>query len=310
MDNLRGAGIFAGEDDAVLEWVGDQVVWRNLAGGDCLIEQNQLYDRFYILTEGRLEVRLRRQEEVSVAVLGPGDCVGEMSIIDNGRASASVTALQDCRLLVIPAETLWMLVDKSNVFARNLLYIFSSRIRQNHTLLTDVTSQTRLYERYSKLDALTGLFNRRWLDEMLPRHIERAERAGEPLCLMVVDIDNFKPYNDRYSHMAGDCIIAHVAHIIGTHIRPRDSAVRFGGDEFLLLLPNTGRATGLEVAERLRLLVRERPQGCVADLPESLSLSVSIGVAASDSGIPCRQLMEQADQALYRSKQGGRNRVS
>jgi diguanylate cyclase (GGDEF)-like protein len=160
-------------------------------------------------------------------------------------------------------------------------------------------------------DGLTGLANRRAFDEMLAREHRRATRESESLALIMIDVDRFKSFNDRYGHPAGDECLKQVANAIaGTIRRPGDLATRYGGEEFAVLLPNTDERGAAEVAERIRLAV-----SCLALEHEGATdriVTISAGVSATEDHIAKTgpaELLRNADGALYRAKHGGRNQV-
>jgi diguanylate cyclase (GGDEF)-like protein len=156
-------------------------------------------------------------------------------------------------------------------------------------------------------DPLTGLLNRRAFEARFEIERNRAERYGRPLALLIVDIDHFKAVNDTFGHSAGDAAIVAVAGCIRAGLRDVDSAARFGGEEFVALLPETGLAAARDVAERLRSAVSHlepKPGG----VPKPLR--VSIGVSAAPECVNlASELLDSADRALYRAKAEGRDRV-
>jgi diguanylate cyclase (GGDEF)-like protein len=157
-------------------------------------------------------------------------------------------------------------------------------------------------------DPLTGLFNRRYLEESLELECSRAERSKDPISVVMLDVDHFKRFNDTFGHDAGDIVLKHVSEILRRSIRQGDVACRFGGEEFVVVLPGTGAAEALEVAERVRQSVQKL---AVVYRNQSLGRStVSLGVAVYPvAGETPAELIEAADQALYRAKNAGRDRV-
>lgn len=156
-------------------------------------------------------------------------------------------------------------------------------------------------------DPLTGLNNRLSLDDMAARHLALARQRNEPLSIMLLDIDHFKPVNDKYGHQVGDKVLCEVARKIDRVIRGSDTAFRFGGEEFLVLLPGANAVQAAQVAERLRAAIGNEP--VVVD-GSRLSLTASFGV------VECRVdeeswdgSLRRADEALYQAKRAGRNRV-
>lgn len=156
-------------------------------------------------------------------------------------------------------------------------------------------------------DGLTGLFNRRFLREALPNLQAGSRRRGEPLCLLMLDLDHFKQVNDQYGHIVGDQTLRAVAEVLRTQSRRSDLVARFGGEEFAVVCPSTDGPTGLQVAERLR----ESIAGLgVDELGHGGTQTISIGVAVqTDQSFTPEQLIDRADLALYQAKHGGRNRA-
>ena len=162
----------------------------------------------------------------------------------------------------------------------------------------------RRLEHLSRVDALTGLGNRRAFDEALLAELARAQRSGGALSLVMIDVDHFKTFNDRHGHLAGDEALADVARVLSETGRAEDLACRVGGEEFALLLPGAGEASAGEVAERMRRGVEAHPG-------RFGPVTVSLGVAAWDAGRhrDGAGLRAAADARLYAAKAGGRNRV-
>ncbi len=152
-------------------------------------------------------------------------------------------------------------------------------------------------------DPLTGAYNRRHMESCLDEAIERQRRTGASAALLLIDIDQFKPINDRLGHAAGDSVLRNVVALIGARVRRLDRLFRIGGDEFLLLLPDTDHAAALSLAEDLRSRIAA---SAIAGTPP---VTVSIGAAMLRPGQQIDAWMHDADAALYRAKQQGRNRV-
>ena len=169
---------------------------------------------------------------------------------------------------------------------------------------------TFLYEEATRLsitDGLTSLWNRRHFDLSLAGEVQRGVRFGSPFSVVLLDLDRFKPINDQFGHQAGDAALVEVAHRLTSAIRDVDLIARVGGDEFGLILPNTGLAGALRLAEKVLGVLRDE----VMEFDEAvLNLGASAGVASyPEHGENGRQLVAAADAALYRAKRGGGGRV-
>jgi two-component system, cell cycle response regulator len=180
------------------------------------------------------------------------------------------------------------------------------RKRYNDHLRQSVTQTIEM----AVTDGLTGLHNRRYLDNHLKTLFERAINRRRPLSLMITDIDRFKPINDTYGHDAGDDILREFAARLRKNVRGIDLACRYGGEEFVVVMPDTEPALANIVAERVRAQIAEIPFA-VRGLEEPLSVTVSVGLAGirHQGGDTVEALIKRADLALYEAKNGGRNRV-
>ena len=159
-------------------------------------------------------------------------------------------------------------------------------------------------ELLARMDALTGLANRRMLMETLSREIIRAERLQQSLSLIFADLDHFKPINDQFGHLAGDQVLARLGLVLQSQLRPYDTAARYGGDEFVLLLPGSSMAAAIDIADRIRKSIS------TLNVPECpRQITISLGVAQWTTGDAALELIARADAALHNAKTNGGNRV-
>lgn len=197
-------------------------------------------------------------------------------------------------------QTLTFLATFSVVLVSSVGFVFMSRDRadENNRVL-------------AALDPLTGVANRRSLIAALDRDVARAQRMREPMALMMVDIDHFKDVNDQYGHPAGDRVLCSVVNVLRQRVRAQDLVGRYGGEEFMVLLPDTGLTGAQQLARALCKAVEE--SRCPADgVPgPGIAVTVSIGVFGGrlESGDSWDMLIAAADRALYQAKNNGRNRV-
>jgi diguanylate cyclase len=268
--------------------------------------------RLYIVLRGVLAVAADTRTGMAdgtVSKVLPGESVGEQSVLDEETNVAAMSALEETDLLVIEADTVWQLIDQSNDIARNLLRLLSFRIRAANALLRRKQKLGEFYRRLSMVDGLTGLYNRAWLDERLPAMIAGAHGAGSELALIMIDLDHFKQFNDTHGHLAGDEALRAAAGALSAALRPADFAVRYGGEELMVILPDTGEQIASMVAGRL--CARIGQSVIFADMRAPLPhVTASLGVACLGPGQDERDLIAAADAALYRAKDGGRNRVA
>jgi diguanylate cyclase (GGDEF)-like protein len=161
--------------------------------------------------------------------------------------------------------------------------------------------------RLSVTDPLTEAYNREFLQQRLPPALEQADRRGEPLAVAMIDIDHFKEVNDRFGHAIGDRVLAEVASRLRAAIRAGDLLVRYGGEEFLVVLPGSDAIQAAEIAERMRLKMESDP---IQTEGAAVPVRISVGVAQHRPGADTpSQLVRRADTALYAAKGRGRNRV-
>lgn len=303
--------LFRGSDDA-------PAIARRLAGCAVIrVEAGQpvahgQQARLYIVLRGALAVAADTRTGMAdgtVSKVLPGESVGEQSVLDEEANLAAITALEQSDLLVIEADLVWQLIDESNALARNLLRLLSFRIRAANAQLRRRQKLGEFYRQLSMIDGLTGLYNRAWLNDVLPTMVTTAHAAGTPLALIMIDLDHFKKFNDSHGHLAGDQALRTAAQVLSGALRPTDCAVRYGGEEMMVLLPDTSEKVAFTVAERL--CERMRQAVVFGDMRLPLPhITASLGVATLQAEQDEHALIAAADAALYRAKEAGRNRVA
>jgi diguanylate cyclase (GGDEF)-like protein len=281
----------------------------DLDKGEWLLWPGNNNENVYIVLSGELNVHVGSPDSAILAAMDVGACAGEMSIIEDRDPSAYVIASQPTHLLVIHKDVLWDLIDTSHEFSKNLLVVLSERVRSHNRFIAESIGDWRKFEKHATTDALTGLGNRHALEESFPREFRRCLQNGQPVSLIMIDVDRFKAFNDMFGHVAGDRALSAVAHILDKHFRPRDLIVRYGGDEFAVLLPGIGREEALTIAERVRSTV-SGDTGSSKDSLITVPIKVSMGVADVEQGESFEALLRAADAALYRAKNAGRDTVS
>jgi two-component system cell cycle response regulator len=194
-------------------------------------------------------------------------------------------------------------VDKNELVARVRTQLrkklYSDRLRHNVQLSLEMAIT----------DQLTGLHNRRYMSRHLDNLLAQAHKSGKALAFVIMDIDFFKMVNDTHGHDIGDEVLREFARRISANIRGIDLACRFGGEEFVVVMPDTDIAYAYAVADRLRKSIETTPIE-ISRAPGKLTITISIGIAGSEGeNDGAEELLHRADQALYRAKKTGRNRV-
>jgi len=202
-----------------------------------------------------------------------------------------------------PIGSLILASRKSNAYSRRQIKLLEKVALQIAAPIENAQLYARL-EQKSRIDELTGLFNRRYFEERLKEELSRHSRYGDVFSIFMIDLDNFKAYNDVYGHPAGDILLGHIGRIIKNSVRNVDQAFRYGGDEFVVILPQTARDAAYVVAERVRRQIAEEMQ------KKAIAVTCSIGLASYPAdGMLSGELVDVADTALYHAKRTGGNRI-
>ncbi|TBU94529.1 GGDEF domain-containing protein [Phytopseudomonas dryadis] len=273
----------------------------DLDAGEVLLSPFNRNQHLYLLTKGSFKVYLGSLDNQPVTTLHPGDCAGEISFIDNEHPSAYVVATEPSSVLRLHRESLVTLFQQSPQLMQNLLELLCDRVRQGNRQIIDS-------EQNANVDKLTGSFNRRWLEHVFERERTRCLFSSQPMSLLMLDVDHFKAYNDQHGHLGGDYALSLVAHTLRNQLRTKDSLVRFGGEEFVILLPDLPLQQAADIGERLRQSLEQITSfySPVGILP---GVTISLGLAQMTAKDNLQTLIARADLALYKAKQQGRNQL-
>ncbi len=279
----------------------DACTIRTLTPGEILLAPGEGNRTLYGVLTGRLRVHLGSPENEPLAVLGPGETAGELSVIDHEPTAAFVVADEPCRLLVMEEDILWSLVHSSHAAACNLLFILARKLRHADAVIVDGAPLEHVYQHFGSVDALTGLHNRFWFDRILQRQVQRTHASGSPLSVIMIDIDHFKAFNERHGHPYGDRVLYSVAHSLSNYLRPSEIIARYGGDEFIILLPEVSLREAQSIAGRLLRAVMD----AVPETPDGQSIphpTISAGVVEMLPGQTPDMFVQAAEEALLRAK--------
>lgn len=274
--------------------------------GEYLITRFKPNKDLFLLLKGSVEIYLNEKDK-PLNIIGDGESIGEISLLDGQPASAHVIALSECQVVKIDKDEIWPIAKNSHAFTFNLLKHLVDRLRLfNDQVDTSIKVQHRM-EKRATVDALTGLYNRRWFDEQFDSILNRCKKENQSFSFIMIDIDHFKQVNDQYGHAVGDIVLHKSGEILLEHLRERDAAVRYGGEELSLILPNTTLEQAVDIAERIRIIIEKTEFQYSKD--KKLNITVSIGCSSYTGSEDKKKIMKLADDALYQAKENGRNQV-
>lgn len=299
-DVLSRMQIFKNADlDQVAATLGNSR-YRNLAPGEVLLSPEQSNNHTYLLVEGRLLVRLAPASGPALTSVGPGECVGEMSILEGTKPSAYVIASSPATVLAIDHRTLWALVSTSDGVARNLLHMMSRRVRMANDMIAQGLPNARLNRPHTAAELLGDSEKEPfWPEKTFRRQLRRDALTEEPTCLVRIDVDRFADFNREHPAPAGTRILHRIAETLLEQVRPTDLVARLAEGEFVLMLSGLGLDASVRIADRLRT----RFDG------ELESVTVSVGVALADCSEGLEPLLERTAAALGRARAAGGNCV-
>ena len=222
--------------------------------------------------------------------------------------SAARRAMQSYEL-VAEREKLVEMLKSRNEALQNINKAFRALTVTLKNKNAALENLNKAFQALAIRDQLTGLFNRRYFDEAINAEVARASRYRRDLSVIFIDVDFFKKYNDQYGHQHGDAVLKKISQIVKAGIREIDIASRYGGEEFVVILPETPKADAYTVAEKIRQVVEQTAASAVGS-KNAVSITVSAGVASlGQDSMNAHQLIAKADQAVYEAKRTGRNAV-
>jgi len=308
LKELSNAEIFNNVDLTQLQDHISDIRQINVRDGDILLSTSRLNDEIHILIEGELKICLDQDGAKEFARVLPGDCVGEISIIDDRPPSAYVKATTDSLVISINRNVLVDMYQQQTNLAANLLKLIADRFRQNTAVLTRTVELQREYQDKSEHDGLTRAYNRNWMNDVFPKQIELSRHFGQKISMLLIDADHFKKVNDRYGHRAGDTTLVELTKIINGCLQKSDLLVRYGGEEFIVLTPGASLSQARAISECIRRNVTQTPISIDENI--TIKLTVSIGVAEASAEDDMNSLIEKTDKGLYQAKLNGRNQIA
>jgi len=305
---LESAPLFLGIPKQLLTKHLSESRLHPLAAGQTLLVPSQPNNSIYIILSGRLRIQSHETDSEPLVILGEGECVGEMSMLDEAPVSMYVVAGTDCKLFAIDHAAMWELINNSHAAAYNMLNMLTGRIRNTNEIVVGNLEQELGFSGGSMVDDLTGLYNQRWTRQKFDRHLQRGVMSKKPSCLLLLEMDHLKEFTQKHGQLGGDQALRDIAYTTMSCLRPDDQAGRHSDDKFAIFLPNTSLNDALTASERLMTSVSKSlvvlPSGDA--LP---SITVSIGVSQARADDTLASLFDRAEGALQLARDNGGNCV-
>jgi diguanylate cyclase (GGDEF)-like protein len=309
---LKSISIFSGLGKSDLAMVYGLMRRRECAKGETLFVEGDRGDELYVVLHGTVAILvvLSDGKELVISQAAEGSFFGEMSIIERAPRSATCRASEDSILLSLGASDLDAMISERPAIAvrimRRMLAITAGRLLNTSSFVSQMVQWGETARKRAVTDEATGLFNRRFMDDSIESIFSRAKAQNKPFAMGMFDLDHFGNLNKTYGQEFGDHVIVAVSGLFRAAYRESDILVRYGGDEFTFLFPDTDAKTAHELASGLCAAIRAYrfPEH------EELRVSASIGIAAfPEHAGTLEELKVAADHALYRAKESGRDRA-
>ncbi len=345
-DRLKLNRLFSEVDKSLLcELSKECFIERSFYKGETIIRQDEVSADLFLILNGRVQISkvLPDGERVELIQKGPNEFIGEIGLLLTSSRSATVTCLTDVKIVQITPESFSYILKKIPTIRKNVLkniieivfdddqrvvneIIKGNLLAEMFNAISDQTKRleslnrqlkevnTELEKKNKKLyelatyDYLTKLYNRAFVMDMFSKEFSKSRRHDHELSCLLLDIDNFKKINDTYGHLTGDVVLRQIGLSLKEDIREQDIVGRYGGEEFLIVLPDTGLAQAMFVAEKVRKKIESLE---IRSRDSMIKTTVSIGVSDINKHNPGKvdELLYQADTALYRAKREGKNRI-
>lgn len=312
---LKGIDILSSLSESDLNYLIRFARIQNIAEGKTLFNQGDPGEELHIILAGEIGISIQIPEggEKEITAYTTGSYFGEMSIFEDAPRSAKAYAKRESVLLTLSAEALQNLMENHPQTAVLLMYrmlnISTNRLKSTNKFVAEIIRWGDSARERAIIDKPTGLFNRRYYDEVLTETFQAAEESETPLTVVMVDLDHFRQINETHGHDVGDEVIKQVVAVFKENVRESDVLVRYGGDEFAILMPSTDSGKALPILESIRLDV-EALKITIEEQNLVLTVNVSIGLSVyPDHSTELQTLCKKSDEALYRAKNEGRNRT-
>lgn len=310
---LKNVNLFSKLQEHELEVVARYSDYYSFSKGTVIFEQGSSDDELHIIKEGEVVItRSSGDRDTDLARFIEGECFGELDLLDDTPRTVSAVAEKDSVLLIFPMKKVSfeeVLQKHSEIFSRilhKLLIMIAGRIRSTNNLVSERSPWLEDLRKQLYIDKLTGLHNRSYLEEDLANLLPQ---LGETSSVVVIKPDNFKQINDTYGHDSGDRVLRMLADTVRSSLRSEDYGIRYRGDEFALLLPDTGITKAAQVGEELRKAVEGIDTSSATEGKE-IVLTASVGIASyPDHARDLKSLVEKSFGLMLKARGDGGDRV-
>jgi diguanylate cyclase (GGDEF)-like protein len=317
---LWGSPLFAGLDKAECDVVASFLEARWIPRKTAIFEEGDAGDELFILLSGQLNALVRQSNGVRrlLFTIAPGDFFGEMSVIAREPRSATIIAAEDAGVMALRGINFYRIIlefPRIGVkILRNIMRVQNGWLEESARYLGDLARWGETARRRAITDELTGLYNRRFIEDSVRDRFRQGSVGLRKMSLMMMDLDRVHRINEQYGVRAGDLAIITVSDILKSVMRTTDISARLSGDEFAVLLPDTGIPDSQRIADRILKMIRLReipvPAQGGTGKTDSIRIRTSIGIAVAPIHARCGEdLFASADKALRRAKELGRDRA-
>jgi diguanylate cyclase (GGDEF)-like protein len=277
-----------------------------MSSGEVLMHAGEPCEAVYLVLSGRLRL-YDPSSAVPDVLIDAGDTIGELALFQRTVIARSITAIEPSRVVVVDRKVAWKLVGASHEVSRNWLALLATRSRVSGVVSGTEQLKTA-HGGHPTLDEPTGLYNRRWLESMLPRQMTRSATANAPLGLLLIEIDGFDKYTTQFGPTAGEHACSAVAEILANGVRPTDLVAAYGAAQFAVVLTDTDGASACQVGERLRQAISSAGVAA-SDDDGPHALTVSVAATQFKPGTDMSAFLGAAEATLKLVKVSGGNRV-
>lgn len=304
---LAHLDLFRGSDFDAIEGILRECPVVEFAAGETVLAGGQLQEQLYLLLSGRL-LAYGETSGMPAYAVEPGMCAGELGILEGAPAHHTLIAEHDSRALVVDEPAFLTLINASHPVACNFILALTQRLRR-HAEPAEHKQLQQQYQRLASVDHPTGLFNRRWIEEQLGRHITRSAMSNEALSLVIVNIDALGSVAERLGHEARNAVVRALAESMRGNVRPSDLLARYGTDQFVVVLPDTDLKAARIAAERLRGAIAAT-RICLGPGDALPPVTASLGLAQLQSFVSTNAFLSAAAAAAGRASESGGNCVA